>query len=123
MSYIQGFVIPVPLERKDDYTKMAEEVDAIFGEFGAIEIVEAWEEAVPDGEHTDFRMAVKASPDEKIVFSWIIWPDKATCDAAHERIMTDERFQTMPDNMPFDGKRMIFGGFAPIYTLGRQDRR
>jgi uncharacterized protein YbaA (DUF1428 family) len=119
MSYIQGFVIPVPLGRKQDYTKMAEEVDAIFGEFGAVEIVEAWEEDVPDGEHTDFRKAVKAGPDEKIVFSWIVWPDKATCDAAHERMMTDERFRNAPDDMPFDGKRMIFGGFAPIYTLGR----
>jgi len=117
--YIQGFVIPVPLGRKDDYTRMATEFDAIFGEFGAIEIVEAWEEAVPDGEHTDFRKAVNAGADEKIVFSWIIWPDKATCDAAHERMMTDERFHNAPGDMPFDGKRMIFGGFAPIYTLGR----
>jgi uncharacterized protein YbaA (DUF1428 family) len=119
MSYIQGFVIPVPEGNKESYRKVAEEVDAIFGEFGAIEIMEAWEEDVPDGEHTDFRKAVKAGSDEKIVFSWIVWPDKATCDAAHERMMSDERFRNAPDPMPFDGKRMIFGGFAPIYTLGR----
>jgi uncharacterized protein YbaA (DUF1428 family) len=117
--YIQGFVIPVPEGKKDAYTKMAAEVDAIFGEFGAIEIVEAWEEDVPDGQHIDFRKAVNAGADEKIVFSWIVWPDKAACDAAHERMQTDERFQTVPDDMPFDGKRMIYGGFAPIYTLGR----
>ncbi len=117
--YIQGFVIPVPEAKKEAYRSLAAEVDAIFGEFGALEVVEAWEADVPDGEHTDFRRAVKAQADEKIVFSWIIWPDKAACDAAHVRMTEDERFQKPPPDMPFDGKRMIFGGFAPIYTLGR----
>lgn len=119
MTYIQGFVLAVPEGSKEAYRKMAEEVNAIFGEFGAIEIMEAWEEDVPDGEHTDFRRAVKAEPGEKIVFSWIVWRDKATKDAAHQRMMTDERFREPPADMPFDGKRMIFGDFAPIYTLGR----
>ncbi len=117
--YIQGFVIPVPEGKQDAYTKMASEMDAIFGEFGATEIVEAWEDDIKDGQHTDFRTAVKAEPGEKIVFSWVIWPDKATCDAAHERMMSDERFKEQPADMPFDGKRMIYGGFKPIYTLGR----
>lgn len=117
--YIQGFVIPVPEGNKDSYRAMAEAMNAIFGEYGAIEIVEAWEEDVPDGEHTDFRKAVNAAPGEKIVFSWVIWPDKATFDEAHEKIWRDERMKEPPSGMPFDGKRMIFGGFSPIYTLGR----
>ncbi|MCB2047763.1 MAG: DUF1428 domain-containing protein [Novosphingobium sp.] len=117
--YIQGFIIAVPEGRKDDYVRLARDVDPMFAEFGATEIMEAWEEDVPDGQVTDFRKAVNAKPDEKIVFSWMVWPDKATCETAHEKMMSDERFKEMPADMPFDGKRMVFGGFAPVFTFGR----
>lgn len=83
-----------------------------------IEIVEAWEADVPDGKLTDFRRAVNLEEGEKVVFSWVIWPDKATADAAHEKMMADPRMEQMGE-MPFDGKRMVFGGFEPILTVGR----
>lgn len=116
--YVQGFVIPVPADKQDAYRKMAEDAADIFKDYGATEIVEAWEADVPDGTTTDFRRAVKAEGDEKIVFSWMVWPDKATADAAHEKMMKDERFEALGD-APFDGKRMIFGGFDPIFKMGR----
>jgi uncharacterized protein YbaA (DUF1428 family) len=116
--YISGFVIPVPEGKQQAYRKMAEDAGEMFREYGAVEIVEAWEDNVPDGKWTDFRRAVDAKPGEKIVFAWIVWPDKATSDDAEKRMLEDERMQAPPD-APFDGKRMIFGGFKPIYTLGR----
>jgi len=116
--YVMGFLVAVPEEKKEAYREMAAKAGPFFQKHGAIEIMEAWEEDVRDGHTTDFRMAVKAEPGEKIVFSWIVFPDKATADAAEEGMMSDPDMQ-MPDEMPFDGKRMIFGGFAPIYTLGR----
>jgi uncharacterized protein YbaA (DUF1428 family) len=113
MPYIQGFVIPVPTARKEAFREMAAKVAPIFLEFGATRIVECWGDDVPDGKVTDFKMAVKATADETVVFSWIVWPDKATCDAAAARMQSDERMR--PDGeVPFDGKRMIFGGFVPI---------
>jgi len=96
---------------------MAADAGDYFKSLGAIEIAECWEADVSDGKLTDFRMAVKAEPGEKIVFSWVIWPDRASCDAAAQRMQEDH--PSMPAEMPFDGKRMIFGGFDPIYTLGR----
>jgi len=116
--YVQGFVIPVPEDRMEDYRKMAAEAAEWFRDYGVTEIVETWEADVRDGKTTDFRMAVKAEPGERIVFSWMIWPDRATCDAAEEKMQNDERF-AMPENMPFDGKRMIYAGFEPIFTMGR----
>ena len=75
------------------------------------------EDDVKDGKHTDFRMAVKAADDEKIVFSWIVWPDRETCDAAAKKMESSD--MPGPAEMPFDGKRMIWGGFSPIYSMGR----
>ena len=119
MSYIQGFVIPVPSDQKEAYREMAAKAAPIFREYGAERIVECWGDEVPDGKVTDFRRAVKAEDGEQVVFSWIVWPDKATQDAAHSKIMADPRM-TPPEPMPFDGKRMIFGGFEPILdTDGR----
>jgi uncharacterized protein YbaA (DUF1428 family) len=117
-SYVQGFVIPVPAGKREDYRKMAEEAWAMFEDFGALRVVEAWGDDVPDGKVTDFRRAVKAEPDEKIVFAFMEWPSREVCDAARERMMKDERMKP-PEGMdiPFDAKRMIYAGFAPVVTL------
>ncbi len=87
--YVQGFLVAVPEGQKDAYRDVAARAADKFAEYGVTEIMEAWEEDVPDGKVTDFRMATKAEPGEKIVFSWMIWPDKATCDAAHARMQDD----------------------------------
>ena len=89
----------------------------MFKEFGATRQVEAWGDDVPDGKVTDFKGAVKARPDEAVVFSWLEYPDKATRDKANEKIMNDPNMQAMGKDMPFDGKRMIFGGFKPLVRM------
>jgi uncharacterized protein YbaA (DUF1428 family) len=116
--HLDGFIIPVPDEKRDAYLAMAEWFDRAMVDLGALEVVEGWETDVPDGKRTDFRKAVAAEPGEKIVFSWILWPDKLTADAAHEAIHEDERFKAMTE-MPFGGRRMIFGSFEPILNLRR----
>jgi len=116
--HLDGFIIPVPADKREQYLEMAEWFDRAMVDLGAIEVTEAWEKDVSDGKRTDFRKAVAAEPGEKIVFSWILWPDKATADAAHEAIHEDERFKAMTE-MPFDGRRMIFGAFEPILNLRR----
>jgi uncharacterized protein YbaA (DUF1428 family) len=117
MSYFQGFVIPVKPDRKEAYRTMAAKAAPVFAEYGATRVVECWEESVPDGKRTDLRRAVAAEPGEKIVYSWIWWPDKATCDAAAEKLMADERMA--PDGeVPFDMTRMIYGGFDAAYDSG-----
>ena len=123
MSYIDGFVIPVPSDKKDAFIAHAREMDAIFIEMGALRVVECWGDDVPDGKVTDFRGAVKATADETVCFSWIEWPDKATRDAVfaqmEEMMKTDERFDPKKNIPPFDGKRMIFGGFEPVVQIGK----
>ena len=119
--YVQGFVIPVPTGNKDAYREIARKFWDIVKDYGALSQIECWEEDIKDGKTTDFRTAVKAEPGEKIVFSWMTWPDKATADAGHDAIMNDPRMAEQFGNadgsdMPFDGKRMIFGGFAPLFT-------
>lgn len=116
--YIDGYVIPVPEARKQDYLDMAEWFDGRICELGALEVTEGWELDIPDGQRTDLRKAVLAEQGEKIVFAWIVWPDKATADAAHDKIHQDERFQALTD-IPFDGKRMIMGAFEPLLRLHR----
>jgi uncharacterized protein YbaA (DUF1428 family) len=115
--HIQGFVIPVPAEKRDAYLALATWFDQALLDLGALQVVEAWETLVEDGKRTDFRRAVAAEPGEKIVFAWIVWPDKDTASAAHEKIHEDERFQAMTD-IPFDGRRMIVGEFESILKLG-----
>lgn len=117
MSYIQGFLIAVPKANKQAYIKAATDSAVIFTEYGATRIMESWSESTPDGKITDFKRAVQATPDEAVVFSWIEWPDQATCDAAAARMETDPRWAAMGD-MPFDGKRMIWGGFTPVFETG-----
>ena len=119
MAYIDGFVIAVPTAKKDEYRKQATIASSYFKEFGATRQVEAWGDDVPDGKVTDFKRSVKAKPDEEIVFSWLEYPDKATRDAANEKMMTDPRMKEMGANMPFDGKRMIVAGFNPINDSGQ----
>jgi len=116
--YVAGFVIPVPEGKRDAYRRWAENAAAIFREYGCVEVVEAWEDNVPDGTHTDFRRAVAAQAGEKIVFSWQIWPDRATLEAAEARMQADPRFE-ISGEIPFDPRRLILGCFAPILTMGR----
>ena len=116
--YIQGFVIPVLPGKKEAYRKMAAEAGEMFQRYGAIEIVEAFEDDIKDGSYTDFRTAVKAEEGEHIVFSWVIWPDKETCESAAKAMIENEEMEP-PEEMPFAGKRLIYGSFTPIYTLGR----
>jgi uncharacterized protein YbaA (DUF1428 family) len=117
MTYFQGFVVPVPAGNKPGYRDMAKKTAPIFAENGALRIVECWGDDVTAGKITDFRKAVQANDDETVVFSWIWWPDKATCDAATGKIMADDRMK--PDgSMPFDGKRLIFGSFEAVFDTG-----
>ncbi len=122
MSYIQGFVIPVPTASKDAFIAHARKADEVFIEHGALKIWECWGSDVPHGKVTDFYGAVAAKDDETVVFSWIEWPDKATSEAMHAKMdeltKTDPRFSMESNPPPFDGKRMIYGGFEPVVILG-----
>jgi uncharacterized protein YbaA (DUF1428 family) len=113
MSYVDGFVAAVPKANKEEYLRHARASAKMFKEYGATKCVETWSDDVSEGKQTDFYRAVQAKPDEAIVFSWIRWPDKATRDAAWAKTMEDARMKDM--QMPFDGKRMIYGGFSSIF--------
>jgi len=117
MAYVDGFVLAVPTADKQKFVDYANTFDTMFLEFGATRVTECWGDDVPDGKQTDFRRSVQAKPDETVVFSWIEWPDKATRDAGMEKAMKDPRMQPENAPMPFDGKRMIFGGFAPVVNI------
>lgn len=119
MPYIDGFVLAVPTANKDKFIAHAREFDALFLEFGATRVVEGWGDDVPHGKLTDFHRAVQATPDEAVCFSWVEWPDKATRDAGMARMEQDPRMDPKTNPMPFDGKRLIFGGFAPVVDIGR----
>jgi len=119
-AYVDGFILPVPEEKRQAYHDMAVEAAANFKKYGAIRVVEAWGDDVRDGKVTDYRKAVKAEPGENVVFSWIEWPDKATRDSAWERLMADPEMQPDKDNMPFDGMRMFWGGFTTIVDTASQ---
>lgn len=114
MTYVSGFLVAVPEANKAAYVDAARKSWPIFRDYGATAMTECWEEDVPDGTHTSFPMAVKREPGEKVVFSWILWPDKAAADRCHASMETDPRWREVMD-MPFDGKRMIWGGFAPVF--------
>ena len=112
MSYVDGFVVAVPTEKKEAYKKLALEAAAIFKEYGALNVVECWGDDVPEGKLTSFPMAVKLEANETVVFSWVVWPDRDTRKSGMEKFMADPRMQA--SDMPFDGKRMIYGGFEVI---------
>jgi uncharacterized protein YbaA (DUF1428 family) len=120
MAYIDGFVMAVPNGNKQKFIDHARQADAVFLENGATRVIECWGDDVPTGKTTDFRRAVQAKDDETVLFSWIEWPDKATRDAAMPKAMQDPRLQPDQNPMPFDGKRMIFGGFDPVVTLEKR---
>ena len=114
MTYVDGFVCAVPAANKEAYRKHAADALPLFKEFGVTRLVECWGDDVPDGKVTDFKGSVKAQEGEVVVFSWMEYPDKATRDAAGEKMMSDPRMKEAGAAMPFDGKRMIYGGFSPI---------
>ncbi len=116
MSYIEGTVAAVPNANKDAYRDFSERSGAIFKEYGLQTLVECWAEDVPEGELTSFPKAVNLQEGESVVFSWMIWPDKATRDSAWSKMMEDKRLEALGD-MPFDGKRMIYGGFVPFVEV------
>lgn len=114
MHYVEGFVLAVPEANKEIYREHAVDAFELVRDFGVERMVETWGDDVPDGKLTDFRRAVKAEPGETVVFSWFEYPSKEARDAANERMMADPRMEEMAKTMPFDGKRMIYGGFASI---------
>lgn len=125
-GYVQGFIVPVPEGNKDAYRTAALAMWDIMKDYGAARVVEAWQDNVPEGKQTDFFRAVKAEKGEIVVFSFIEWPSREVCDASHEKMMQDERMkQFMSENPdiqpPFDGKRMVYGGFRPVVELTRED--
>lgn len=113
MNYVDGFVLAVPTANRDRYRKVAEMAAQVFKDHGALEVVECWGDDVPEGKVTSFSMAVQRKPEESVVFSWITWPSRAVRDEGMKKSMADPRMQPGSD-MPFDGQRMIFGGFQII---------
>lgn len=114
MNYIDGYLVSVPTANKTQYIEMAEKVAVIFKEYGALSAVECWQDDVPDGKVTSFPMAVNRKDDESIVFAWVTWPSKEVRDAGMKKVTEDPRSQPIHDTMPFDGQRLIFGGFVPV---------
>jgi uncharacterized protein YbaA (DUF1428 family) len=116
MSYVDGFVIPVPTGNKETFRRHAAGFAPMFKKLGAIRVVECWGNDVPDGKVTDFKGAVKAEPGETVVFSWVFWPSKEVRNEAHRKMMEDPAMAGA--EMPFDGKRMIYGGFEVLVDTG-----
>jgi uncharacterized protein YbaA (DUF1428 family) len=114
MSYVDGFVCAVPTSNREAYLKHARDAAVVFKEFGATNVVECWGDDVPEGEVTSFTIATKRKDDESVVFAWITWPSKEARDAGWAKVMADPRMNGDMSQMPFDGKRMIYGGFTPI---------
>ena len=113
MAYVDGFVLAVPTANREAYRKLASSMVPLFKECGATKVVECWGTDVPEGKVTSFPMAVQCKPDETVVFSWVWWPSKEIRDAGNKKMREDPRMAAMRD-MPFDGQRMIYGGFEPI---------
>jgi uncharacterized protein YbaA (DUF1428 family) len=114
MNYVDGFVCAVPNANRERYIEHAKAAAAVFREHGALQVVECWGDDVPEGKLTSFPMAVKREEGETVVFSWIVWPSRAVRDAGMKQVMADPRLQPDTNPMPFDGKRLIYGGFEVI---------
>lgn len=114
MTYVDGFVAAVPTANRETYKEHAEAAAVVFKEHGALKVVECWEDDVPEGKLTSFPMAVKRKDDEAVVFSWILWPSRNVRDEGMKKVMADPRLQRDKNPMPFDGKRLIYGGFEML---------
>ena len=119
MPYYDGYLIAVPKANREAYKKHAEEAWPIFRKHGALEMHENWGDDVPDGKVTSFPMAVQKKDDETVVFSWLVWPDKAARDRGWAALMEDPAMADM-SAMPFDGMRMMWGGFTPLVAATRE---
>jgi uncharacterized protein YbaA (DUF1428 family) len=118
MAYVDGFVVPVPKNKLDAYRKIARKAGKLWKEYGALEYIECVEDDVKPGKLTSFPQAVKLKADEVVVFSWIVYKSRAHRDKVNAKVMADPYFANMtPADMPFDGKRMFWGGFKPIVSL------
>ena len=114
LPYIDGFVCAVASDQRDAYTAYAQKFGAIFKQYGALAVVDAWGDDVPEGKLTSFPMAVKREPNETVAFGWVTWASRAARDEAWAKMQSDPRFDPSTNVMPFDGKRMIFGGFQIV---------
>lgn len=115
MNYVDGFVAPVVTANRDTYRQHAEMAAIVFKENGALRVVECWGDDVPEGKLTSFPMSVKREPHETVVFSWIVWPSKVVRDTGMKAAMEDKRLAGV--QMPFDGKRLIYGGFEVLMDV------
>lgn len=116
MSYVDGFILPLPKGKEDEYRQMAQKFARKIEALGAIASVESIGDGLEHGHTTDFYRAVQATDDENVVFSFVIWPDKQIRDAGWEKLMADPDMQPGAQPMPFDGKRMFWGGFKPLVS-------
>ncbi|RZJ11453.1 MAG: DUF1428 domain-containing protein [Haliea sp.] len=114
MNYVDGFVAAVPTANREKYRQHAQEASVVFKEHGALQVIECWGNDVPEGKLTSFTMAVQRKDDETVIFSWVTWPSKEVRDEGWKKIMADPRMAPDRAPMPFDGKRMIYGGFEMI---------
>ena len=114
MTYVDGFVVAVPTAKRDAYLKHAQAAAKVFKEYGALTVVECWGDDVPDGKLTSFPLAVQRKDDETVVFSWITWPSRSARDEGMKKAMEDPRLTSV--EMPFDGKRLIYGGFEMLFS-------
>lgn len=116
MTYVDGFVAAVPTANREVYLKHAQDAAQVFKDHGALSVVECWGDDVPEGKLTSFTMAVKRQDDETVVFSWVTWPSRKARDEGWTKVMADPRMQPDTNPMPFDGKRLIYGGFEMILS-------
>ena len=114
MNYIDGFVAPVRTADKEAYRAYAGQIAGVFRQHGALEVIDCWGDDVPEGKLTSFPLAVRREEGETVVFGWVAWPSRAARDAGWKAVMADPRMQPGATAMPFDGKRMVFGGFEMI---------
>jgi len=114
MAYVDGFLAAVPTANRDTFKRYAEALGVIMKAHGAVQLVDCWGDNVPDGEVTSFPMAVKCRDDEAVVFGWIVWPSREARETGMQNAMADPRMQPYIQDLPFDGKRMVFGGFEML---------
>ena len=118
MHYVDGFVLPVPRARLDDYQALAQKAGAVWLEYGALQYFESVGDDVPSGKLTSFPQAVQLKDDEVPVFAWIVYASRADRDRINEQVMKDPRVQCSPEGLPFDGMRMFWGGFTGLVEMG-----